>query len=449
MKNLSAMMLLLLMLLPLKDVNARVPAKLTVDKVQVNEWNLFTRRLYELHLSQLNGRDVVRKTSIGGYQNQEEFYQEERFYDAASNALLSRIQWESEHPDNIHMIEVFVYDSNGELRLDYLSAYLPQARNAPIQTLINIHHKDKHLSAYRQFDASGDRIYEQCKGGFFGQGFFMSLDEDDIPFGEPAFEEQLYNEVYPSCFGDLVTEIGELKNPINAKYYTQTAGISAESTKPNDKPQTAPEFVEIGIDKFNQHEFEQSILYLSKALELEPENNDALFWRGMAYGRNQQVSLGVADLSLYIEKNPNESRAYTKRGVRYIWMGELKKAKADLLKALQLDAGNSEAHDDLGVIYAQEKSYNKAIWHFQHALKHDPSYQKAWHNLAMVHYVTHRNEKALEYADKSLLLKSNKDSLLLKSLILDAMGNSELAHKLKSDAEKMTGNNWSETFAIQ
>ena len=200
-------------------MGARVPEKLAVDHQQVDEWNQFTQRLYELHSMQIKDRDIVKKVSTGGYHNLDDFYREEHFYDAKTNVLLSRIQWEAQKPDTIHLIEVFIYDTAGTLKLDYLSAYLPQSRNAPIQTLINVHHKDAQLQAYRQFDASGDRIYEQCKGGFLGRDFFMSLDEDDIPFGEPAFKEALYNDVYPSCFGDLLTEVGELKNPLNARRF--------------------------------------------------------------------------------------------------------------------------------------------------------------------------------------------------------------------------------------
>lgn len=441
----STLTLILLIMMPQSLLSASVPEKLAVDHEQVNEWNQFTQRLYELHSLQIKDRDIVKKVSTGGYHNLDDFYREERFYDAKTNVLLSRIQWEAQQADTIHLIEVFVYDATGTLKLDYLSAYLPQARNAPIQTLINIHHKEAQLQAYRQFDASGDRIYEQCKGGFLGNNFFMSLDEDEIPFGEPSFKEALYNDIYPSCFGDLLTEVGELKNPLNARRF----GSSGSDTDSTEAPQSVEQLIQSGIERFTEHEFAQSIEYLTMALELDPGNDTALFWRGMAYGRNQQVPLGIADLTVFIANNPQDSRAYTKRGVRYIWTGDLAKAKADLLKAIQLDATNAEAHDDLGVIYAQEKNYQQAMQHFRLSLKYDPSYQKAWHNLSMVHYLTQKNSKALAYVDKSLELMLNKDSLLLKSLIVDALGDRELAAKLKTAANNMEDNNWSETMAIQ
>lgn len=449
MKNYKIHWLLLLLLIPVEVLHARVPEKLKVDVQQVDEWNTFTQRLYQLHKLQLDRHKIIKKSFMGGYHQLPGFYREDQYYDARSHALLSRVQWETAQPNRIHMIEVFIYDQKGQLMLDYLSAYLPHARNAPVQTLINIHYKDAQLSAFRQFDASGERIYEQCKGSFFGQDIFLSLDEDEIPFGEPDFKEVLYNDVYPSCFGDLATDAGALKNPLNVMNQKAISKELPANSAAVNEPQTSDALMRLGREAFNQHEFEQAIVYLSKALALDAANDEALFWRGMAYGRNQQVELGVADLTEYISKHPDESRAYTKRGVRYIWMGQLTKARSDLLKAIQLDAGNSEAHDDLGVIYAQEKNYSQAIEHFRDALKYDPSYQKAWHNLSMVHYVSARNEKALEYVDKSLTLKLNKDSLLLKSLIVEAMGDSAEALKIKSMAEKITDNNWSETFAIQ
>ena len=61
------------------------------------------------------------------------------------------------------------------------TAYLPVFRNAPFQTLINLHHYEGKLDVFRQFDASGTRIYEQCKGRFLGGEVDISLEEDRIP----------------------------------------------------------------------------------------------------------------------------------------------------------------------------------------------------------------------------------------------------------------------------
>lgn len=435
---------------------------LQVDQQQVHDWNQFTQRIYELHQQLVQTRDVREERSQGGYYGMKNYFTEVKYIDRKTKQLLSRIQWENAHPENIHLIEVFVYDAKGEVMLDYLSAYLPQSRNAPIQTLINLHYSDNELKAYRQFDASGNRIYEQCKGEFFGKAVHLSLDEDQIPFTAPQFQNPLYNDVYPQCFGDLPTEIGDLQNPLNAVGLladthpaqttddimgdTELARLEAAIAL---DPKDDRHYLNRGKYFFNQADFESAIDDLSKALTLNPDNDQALFWRGMAHGRNRDVSKGIDDLSRYLERNPSDSRAYTKRGVRYIWIGKLAEAKQDLHKAIELDNRNSEAHDDLGVLYAQSERFERAVKHFRLALKFDPSYQKAWHNLALVQHIKKEDASALRNIEKSLALKRNKDSLLLKGEILENLGEMRLAAEVRGHANSMEENNWSETFVAQ
>jgi len=461
MKNITLSLLLLLLLTPATGVYAQKPNQLKVDKVQVDRWNLFTKNVYALHKQQLKNYTTEKTVSLGGYHRYENFFEEERYIDSKSKKLLSRIQWERSNPDNIHLIEVFVYDRQGILLIDYLSAYLPEHRNAPIQTLINLHYQDKHLQAYRQFDASGDRIYEQCKGNFFGTELFISLDEIQIPFGKPAFEDSRLNEAYPSCFGDIATEASIYLNPLNAgKLVFSDATKNYHGQSDSDtlllltktilkEPNNANAYFDRGVLHFQEQDFTLAINDLTKCLTLNPANDEALFWRGMAYGRNKQSDKGIADLSQYILKHPDNSRAYTKRGVRYIWAGKLDKAMSDLKMAIKLDSTNSEAHDDLGVLYAQQKNYPQAILHFSNALKYDPSYQKAWHNRAMLKYVQHQFSLAIDDVDQSLALKATRDSMLLKSLIMDALGKKEMANRIRVEAERLPDNNWSESFAIQ
>ncbi len=435
--------------------------KLEVDHDQVHGWNQFADRIYELHKWRINRVKTIKKVSSGGYDQMENFYQQENFYHVENGQLLSRIKWEADNLDKIHEIELFIYDANGKLIVDYLAAYLPVTRNAPIQTLINFHHYEQYLHGFRQFDADGERIYEQCKGVYFGRDLFLYLDDDAIPYGEPDFEDPLDNEAYHSCFGFLVTEVGELINPLNAKkYLTDSAEIIETAIvvpsellvlnkAVNENLDSEDAFTKRGIYYFNKQEFPKAIDDLTRALKLKPGYDDALYWRGLAYGRNKQIALGIADLSSYLVKNPSDSLAWTKRGVRYIWQGDLIKAKKDLLKAVEIDATNSEAHDDLGVIYAQEKQYQNALKHFALSLKHDPSYQKAWHNTAMVHFLHGDHDRAMKFVNKSLNLQHTKDSMLLKSLILEATGFRDEANNTRAAAQALPDSNWNESFSIQ
>ena len=106
----------------------------------MQRWNGFVDRLHRLHQQQIQGRKIRETEQFGGYARLPEFYREVSYFDADSGRLLSRIQWEREHPERIHTIEVYVYDDAGRVARDYMAWYLPHARNAPREATVNLYH---------------------------------------------------------------------------------------------------------------------------------------------------------------------------------------------------------------------------------------------------------------------------------------------------------------------
>lgn len=187
----------------------------------------------------------------------------------------------------------------------------------------------------------------------------------------------------------------------------------------------------------------------STAISLDDTQDNAYFGRGMTHGRMGLVEEGIADLSVYIKRHPDSSVAYTKRGVRNIWRGNLLEAERDLTRAVELDPSNAEAHDDLGVVHAQQHRVSIAAKHFKTAIRLDPSYQKAYHNLAMCFYMGGKTEHALKVVDAGLELDAdNRNSLLLKSTILQSLGREAEAMEIASHAEFLPESNWTERSAI-
>jgi len=171
----------------------------------------------------------------------------------------------------------------------------------------------------------------------------------------------------------------------------------------------------------------------------------------MTLGRQGMVKEGIDDLSVFIQRNPQSSLGHTKRGVRYIWLGDKDNAFKDLSRAIELDPGNAEAHDDLGVVLAQKGEYSKAIEHFHTTVRLDPTYQKAYHNLAMAYFITKNDSHALQSVNNSLKLAPEfRNSLLLKSRILDAMGRHDEAMQIKEEAEFLPqSGHWTEHTPVE
>ena len=430
------------------------------DQKQVENWNNFVTELYHLHLSETKKVDIKTKETIGGYGgafSDKQFYREISYYNKENNRLISKIQWEAKKPNTIHTIEIFLYDDKGQVKTDFYARFLPYARNAPVQTLINVHNYNDKLHSFRQFDANGELIYETCRGKYFDQKINLHLDNEEISDFRNTVQDDFTSETYSACFLNVAKTASEYLRPSRfIKNHENNSDIPIELslkilTQKILKEQINPMlYIQRGHLYFQLHEFEKAISDFNVALSIDNSLQQAYFERGMALARNGQIEKGIKDLTHFIKFNPKSSLAYTKRGVRYIWANKLKLAQQDLEHAVMLDHTNSEAHDDLGVLYAQKNIFDKALKHFSLAIQYDPSYQKAYHNMAITYHLTDKSDQALLAINKSLTLDdSSRNSLMLKGEILKALGNKDEANKIIERAEFLPEGNWSERFDIQ
>lgn len=446
---------------------AKSPEPTREDPEHIRRWNGFADHLLQLHQAITHDKQVKTVEKLGGYAGLPDFYREITYIDTATQRVLSRIQWETERSDTPHVIEVNVYNDQGQLVRDYLAAYLPYARNAPIQTLVNLHHYGADFHAFRQFDASGNLIYEQCLGKIQGKEVALRLWEQHLSDRSAAVFQQ---KDYKACFYGLLNELGPYANPLVDRPGATTAklklspmtGIMAVDTEALERqlaelsqrirhsPREAQLYLQRGAGYFLHHDYDLAIADYDRALALDATLDEAYFGRGMARGHVGEIAAGIDDLGVYLQRHPDDSYAYTKRGVRYLWLGEEAKARTDLEKAITLNPANAEAHDDLGVIYARQGDFDLAIAHFNETIRHDPSYQKGYHNLALVLHTQGQDAAALVAIDKALKLDAHvRSSLLLKGEILQSLGRKEAAAQVMNEAEFMPEGNWSEQLSVQ
>lgn len=433
------------------------------DKQQVKSWNEFASELYTLHESQLAQHPIRIETSQGGYVDDPNAYTETRYYDKSDNHLLSRVHRMNDDSKFVQLVEVNIYNEQGQIVRDYLAAYLPYNRNAPIQTLINLHGYDGELHGFRQFDASGARIYEQCSGRYAGHDVMISLEEYEFQQGAYQKNKILNSPEYQHCFAGVPTSATPYLQPVNEFAAVKVGSVAQAQSEAEIVKQIAlyteelkqhsrdvATLIKRGDLYFQIHEFEQAIADYSDAISLDKNADGAYFGRGMALGRYGQIRKGINDLSVYIRRHPTDSRAFTKRGVRYMWIHEDAHAEKDFAKAIKLNPANAEAHDDLGVIHARRGDYVGALKHFNAAVQYDTTYFKAYHNQAMVYYINGQDALALAAVDKSLeLVPDQRNSMLLKADILKALGRVDEADKVKGDAEFLPEGNWSEHISVK
>lgn len=177
---------------------------------QVRVWNQFVKDVYALNMRQVAKTETVQTETLGGYELYPNFYREVTYKEKKSGRVLGVVQWERAQPDRIHSIDVYIYDAQGRRTRDYSAIYLPWGRNAPIQTLVSFYDYQPTFSAFRKFDASGRRVYDQCTGEIDGKPVDLELDEFDMA---RQYDSVMKGAVYRACFAHLPLTAGKYLTP--------------------------------------------------------------------------------------------------------------------------------------------------------------------------------------------------------------------------------------------
>lgn len=188
--------------------------KIPISPIAI-KWNKFVDDLLVLSSRLTQKTPHVEKHRTGGYSGTPKFYNEIKYVSKESNLLTSTVQWEAAKEDIIHSIEVFLRNDEGLVTKDFSASYLTTHHNAPIQTLITLHYYNKGLHGFRVFDASHNRIYEQCRGQLNNIKVNIDLDDD---YGElaDALENKkgiMSSAEYLACFGGRKVDTSRLKIP--------------------------------------------------------------------------------------------------------------------------------------------------------------------------------------------------------------------------------------------
>jgi hypothetical protein len=183
---------------------------------RANLWNQFAQDLHAFHKERASRLEAYTEENNGGYggsTNDLEFYREVKYFDKKTGNLLTNIKWENQNPDNLHSIDIYIYDAQGRIAREYSAVYMPIHRKAPYQTLINMHHYKDGLHGFRQFDASDNRIFEFCAGNHYGQKIHMVLDDYEIPDEAAQLSDKSQREIYNACFSEIPTTVKPYLTP--------------------------------------------------------------------------------------------------------------------------------------------------------------------------------------------------------------------------------------------
>ena len=95
----------------------------------------------------------------------------------------------------------------------------------------------------------------------------------------------------------------------------------------------------------------RSIAEITQAIEQNPNNAYAYFWRGEAYMERDEFDHAILDLTQAIQLEPDYIDAYIVRGNAYVLKGDYDNAINDYIKTTDLDPTNFVGYNNLGAVY--------------------------------------------------------------------------------------------------
>lgn len=144
------------------------------------------------------------------------------------------------------------------------------------------------------------------------------------------------------------------------------------------------------------HEFNKAIQNYSRIIELEPNNQDAYFYRGMSYRYlDYYPSVAIIDLNKCIDDfGMRTPVVYTERGIVNYQLGFIPEAIKDVKIAISIDANYEDAYINLMKAVDVRKEYPAAIDYFTTLTQSNPKSAYPYYYRGLSYYNSGDHAKA-------------------------------------------------------
>ena len=186
-------------------------------------------------------------------------------------------------------------------------------------------------------------------------------------------------EIYEKL-GDNKKALADYKEAFKLAPHSEVARKNIMRIRFPDKFNELETLSDRAYDLKNNEDYSNAIAEYTKILELDLENQDAYFNRGLSYSEMNDYKSAIVDFSKLIELNPKNVFAYYHRGNAYQDLQNYEQAISDYTQAIKLNPNYTDAYNNRGWTYYLLKNYSEAIKDFDKALEIDSNHQFAKKN---------------------------------------------------------------------
>lgn len=170
--------------------------------------------------------------------------------------------------------------------------------------------------------------------------------------------------------------IEEGKQLLNKLQFSPAENSFEKALKQN--PRSVDARIGLARIRFVKEEIEPGVRFINEALEIQPENAEALSLKGVASMQKQAWKEAVTYLEKARQADPKLKMTYVNLAKSHRKLGNFKEAEAAAHTAIKLNPGNYQAHSELSAILLKTKRMKAGIEEMIEAIRINPLYVRGY-----------------------------------------------------------------------
>jgi len=164
-----------------------------------------------------------------------------------------------------------------------------------------------------------------------------------------------------------------------------------------------------GDELFAKEKYEEAIVCYNKAIEINPNNENAWGWKGNCLSSMQRYEEAIVCFNKIIELNPNDEYAWNFKGNCLLLMQRYEEAIVCLNKAIELNQNNENAWGWKGNWLSDMQRYEEAIVCYNKAIELNQNDENIWSCKGNCLLLMQRYEEAVVCLNKAIELNPNNE----------------------------------------
>jgi tetratricopeptide (TPR) repeat protein len=241
----------------------------------------------------------------------------------------------------------------------------------------------------------------QIKGNPQNPGLYYARANEYLDFGNLKYALEDYKKAYQLDSNNATHALGlsdclfELNNADGA--------ISVLQDYLKNDPENIDILLNLGIDYYllPKPQYQKAIDAFNQVLEIDIQNSDAYFYKGMAYKETGDTAKAISNFQTAIESDPDYYDGYMQLGLLYAAQGN------DLClkyydNAIKIDETSTEAHYAKAKYYQDQGKIGEAITYYRGMIVKDPQDASAIYNLATLYFGIDSLSQAYRFYDLAI-----------------------------------------------